>query len=92
MQKHNCPICKTELMPFERYPKYVCESCAKKATDANGTKVEFGNTSICGGFEGYYLDTKEAYNSQTCYIDGIECFAEEARFGGIVIQKVDIVQ
>jgi hypothetical protein len=41
MQKHNCPICKTDLMPFERYPKYICESCAKKATDAKGRMVEF---------------------------------------------------
>lgn len=35
-----------------------------------------------------FLDTQEAYTSHTCFIDGIECFADEARFGGIVIQTV----
>ncbi|TVQ09222.1 MAG: ADP-ribosylglycohydrolase family protein [Balneolaceae bacterium] len=37
-----------------------------------------------------YADSGEAYNSRVCYIDGIECRAGEARFGGIVIEAVDL--
>jgi hypothetical protein len=89
VETQNCSICKTELMLFERYPKYICESCAKKATDLNGRSIEFGNTNMFGGCIGYYKDTKELYPYNSCYVDGIECKAEEARFGGIVIQKVE---
>jgi hypothetical protein len=35
-----------------------------------------------------YADTGEAYASHVCYIDGVACYADEARFGGIVIQTV----
>jgi len=33
-------------------------------------------------------DSKEEYKSHDCYIDGIKCRADEARFGGIVIEVV----
>jgi hypothetical protein len=35
-----------------------------------------------------YADTGEEYPSRECFIDGLRCEAEEARFGGIVIQRV----
>ncbi|MGD8759525.1 MAG: hypothetical protein PVJ07_04685 [Anaerolineales bacterium] len=36
-----------------------------------------------------YADTGEAYASHDCFIDGVACYADEARFGGIVIQAVE---
>ena len=86
--KQFCPICNSEVTPYSRYPKYVCNECFDKATDKDGRKVTFANTHIMGyGCEGIYIDTREKYNSNICYIDGQECEADEARFGGIVIEK-----
>jgi DNA-directed RNA polymerase subunit RPC12/RpoP len=86
IKKHNCPICKRELKSETRYPNYICAKCSVKATDINGRKLTFGNISIGGGFKAIYLDTKEIYNSHICFVDNIECYADEARFGGIVVQ------
>jgi hypothetical protein len=39
-------------------------------------------------FEGIITETKEKYESQICYTEGVRCWAEEARFGGIVIETM----
>jgi len=88
MNKHNCPICQIELDNNPRYPNYVCKTCAVLATDKDGRKLVFYNIDMAGGYEAKYVDNNEVYSSHTCYINGIECHADEARFGGIVIQKV----
>jgi hypothetical protein len=81
-----CAICGTAIPFSERYPHYLCALCADRAVDENGRKLAFSNVSMSGGFIAYYPDTKEERDSHICYIDGIECRADEARFGGIVIQ------
>lgn len=87
MQKtQKCPICRAEVEFVKRYPKCVCVSCYKKATDENGRRLKFFNVSLSGGFAAYYADTNEERKSHICYIDGIKCRADEVRFGGIVIQ------
>lgn len=43
---------------------------------------------MSGGFEAIATDTKEKHPSHICYIEGVECWADEARFGGIVIQTL----
>jgi hypothetical protein len=73
----------------QRYPKSICGICSKEVTDIDERNVEFYNTQIGGnGCQGYYSGTgqKEKYDSNLCYINGKEFYAEEARFGGIVIQ------
>lgn len=87
INKQNCPICNSEIQHNARYPRYVCNECYHKATDNNGRKVIFGNVSLSGGCEGIYPDTKEKYKYNICYIEGHECIADEAKFGGIVIEK-----
>ena len=86
-EKYCCPICSVELRPNSRYPRYVCQECKSKATDESGRALGFGNIDMSGGFVAKYRDTNEMYDSHTCYIDGIECFANEARFGGVVVEK-----
>jgi hypothetical protein len=86
MVKYNCPICSTELNFNERYPKSICNNCCELAMDKNGRKLRFHNLSFAGGYEAIFDDTKEVYNSHICFISGIECWADEARFGGIVIE------
>jgi hypothetical protein len=49
-----------------------------------------------GRFTTLYKDTREPYGGSdygqrhVCYVDGVECFANEARFGGIVIEMVKV--
>jgi hypothetical protein len=83
---HPSPICSNPVPHWERYPRAVCQDCYNKACNAQGQKLLFFNQSMSGGFEAMVADTKEAYPSHLCYIEGKECWADEHRFGGIVIQ------
>lgn len=69
-----------------RYPRYVCGTCYLRAVDEDGRSLSFSNVSLSGGFAALYRDTHEERDSHICYVDGVKCCAEEARFGGIVIQ------
>jgi hypothetical protein len=86
MADYRCPLCGVELESNPRYPAYVCQSCAVRATDFTGRALAFGNIGLGGGFSAILIDTGELYDSQVCYIDGVKCHADEARFGGIVIE------
>lgn len=46
----------------------------------------FGNTDLSGGFVATYADSGEIRLAHDCFVRGIHCWADEARFGGIVIQ------
>jgi hypothetical protein len=81
-----CPICGKGVPESPRYPDYVCDDCYVTATDNNGRKLDFYNTNVLGGYEALFPDTGEPYHSHVCYIRGVECYADEARFGGIVIR------
>src|SRR5688500_15724090 len=84
--KQYCPICGAEVAPSLRYPSYVCRDCYQKAVDSSGRALRFYNESFSGGFIANYADTDEDYGSHVCFIDGVECWADEAHFGGIVIR------
>jgi hypothetical protein len=84
----HCPICQKEVTPDPRYPRSVCADCASRAQSVDGRLLEFFNTDLSGGFVARYRDTLEAYRSHACWIDGVRCHADEARFGGIVIEVV----
>lgn len=90
--KQFCPNCQTEIKSelMLRYPKAICKNCTKEITSKDGRKVEFFNTGF-SGCQGYYASTnqEEEYPSETCYLNHKEYTAEEARFGGIVIQQND---
>lgn len=83
-----CPICGRGVPASPRYPNYVCSACFVEAADEDGHLLDFHNISMTGGFEAVYRATKERRNSHICYIRGIQCYANEARFGGIVIQPI----
>ena len=93
--KQFCPICNSEVMPMQRYPDYVCESCAVEVTDLNGELVEFYNESISGGLVAHrknpasgrfdFVDPELSKNP-IVIIRNVKCFAAEAKFGGIVFR------
>ena len=86
--EHKCPICQVELRKNPRYPNYICIDCSNKASDISGRRLAFFNLSFSGGYGVSYLDTDEKYDSHICYIENVKCYADEARFGGIVIEKI----
>lgn len=86
---HQCPICGVPLEPVARYPRYVCNDCADKAASADGRPLKFFNLGLSGGYGAIYADDQTRYNSHDCFIDGQSCRADEARFGGIVIELLD---
>ncbi|RUL78220.1 hypothetical protein EKH80_05110 [Dyella choica] len=86
MQTQHCPICRLEVAVQPRYPRYVCAECAAKAMSQDGRRLAFFNTDVGGGYAAIYADTKQPYSGHECFIDGIRCHADEARFGGIVIE------
>jgi len=81
-----CPICGVSVVPMARYPHYVCATCAAKAVAPDGQSLRFFNLSLSSGFGAEYADTGEPYDNSICFIDGLKCFAAEARFGGSVIR------
>lgn len=90
-QPQFCSNCNQPVNYSSRYPKYICQDCVKLLTDKDGRKVAFYNTELLGyGCQGYYIDVEphEEFDSTTCFIQDTMFFAQEARFGGIVIQKM----
>ena len=47
---HHCPACGAPLPAMARHPWYICALCRDRITDADGYQLEFGNTTISGGF------------------------------------------
>lgn len=84
-----CPICEVPLKSIPRYPNYVCSECASKATSPDGRLLGFSNTGLSGGYIAKYADTGAEYSSHHCVIKNVQCWADEARFGGIVIEVGD---
>jgi hypothetical protein len=83
-----CPLCGAAVPVNPRYPQALCRECAALAGDVRGRPLAFANESMGGGFEARYADTGEEYLSHECWVRGVRCWADEARFGGIVIQPI----
>jgi hypothetical protein len=87
-RSQTCPICGLGQSASARYPNYLCKTCVAKATDAQGKRLEFFNAGAYGGFGANFVDSALAYSSHECFVDGVACRADEARFGGIVLEPI----
>lgn len=87
-----CPICGSAQHFNPRYPRHLCRDCAAQAADESGRLLKFCNVSFSGGFQAAYADTGETRESHICFVRGIRCWADEAYFGGIVIQPQDVTR
>lgn len=85
-QQQTCPVCQSEVEFVARYPDYVCRDCCQRTVDAEGRPLDFFNVDLSGGFCARYTDNQQRYESHQCFIDGKQCHADEAHFGGIVIR------
>lgn len=89
MERGTCPICNTEVRRLSRYPLSICDTCCSTVKDRSGNPVDFINTHFPGiGFASLHtIDGKVIQKEDNiCFANGVKCFAQEARFGGIVIQ------
>lgn len=91
-----CPLCLDTMIYFTpRYPQMICQKCSNgdngTIVDSSGNKVSFYNADIYGGFISIHIINNEKVTKEdhVCFINNIKCFATDARFGGIVIQKMD---
>ena len=84
MKNKNCPICDKNMMYLERYPKMICQECIELTVNKNGESIKFYNIDHTGRFVSMVNDIKG--EEHECYINNIKCRADEARFGGIVVE------
>jgi len=83
-----CPTCGREVEPNPRYPRYLCSACVERAADTNGELIQFYQASPDDQYAARYATTGVDYPNHECFVDGVKCWADEARFGGIVVQTV----
>jgi diaminopimelate decarboxylase len=86
VKEYVCPICGASGQLTPRYTKAVCGDCSKRAKSPDGLLLKFSNIDLGGGFQAKYAESDEKYKSHQCFIDNIECYADEAHMGGIVIE------
>jgi predicted amidophosphoribosyltransferase len=85
-ETQKCPICGMELPASKRYKNYVCDKCIERAVDEDGKPASFyseARRNEDGSFQTPYTLRK------VCYIDGIKCRGQEAKFGGLVVEPVE---
>ncbi len=94
---HPCPICGTPTAHQDRYPASVCADCQHRAADSDGRRVVAYNEGFGGGLIVFYAEAPTGPQSEIagdvletgrCWIDGIACVMQEARFGGVVVQRL----
>jgi len=83
-----CPICDEEVKTNPRHPRYLCRARVGWATDENAEQVHFFQSSPDGRYAARYVATGDDYPSHECCVDGVKCWADEARFGGIIVQVI----
>lgn len=86
-----CPSCHKNIPICIRHPKYICRDCLQKYPSLNeeGKEVIFSNASWSGGFISRVKGSDILEENHVCYINGIKCWADEYRFGGIVIEALE---
>ncbi len=94
---HPCPICGSPTPHEDRYPAAVCADCRQRTVDRDGRRVVGYNEGLSGGLIVFYAESPSGPQSEVagevletgrCWIDGIECSMGEARFGGVVVQRI----
>ena len=85
---NNCPVCNKKRETMERYPRSVCRNCLSlyKTRDIKGNIIEYFNEGFGGGF----ISKKGGVNGTEhhCSVNNVLCYADEARFGGIVVSAI----
>jgi hypothetical protein len=87
-----CPTCGGIGRKSTRYPAALCEACQADVVDSAGLPVQLFNEDFTGGLKIItHIRTYVGSGAENLalYVNGIECRAQEHRFGGVVVQPVD---
>jgi hypothetical protein len=76
MSDQNCPICNDIVESNIRYPKYICAQCLTDGVEINAKQVALVDLGVY------------SKGDISCRVNGTECIAKEARFGGVVVQPI----
>jgi len=76
MTEQFCPICKESVKPQPRYLSYICESCLADGVEVDGRIITKSEIDVY------------SHVSVNCKVHGLDCVAQEARFGGTVVQAI----
>jgi hypothetical protein len=94
MADQHCPLCGAGVTTSPRYPDHLCTECAGRAVDADGRPLRFYNVSFSGGFRAVFADDETDADAVSrdhlVFVDGVRCWADEARFGGIVLRPAPL--
>lgn len=78
-----CHVCRVAA---PESPFYICEKCREyPVLNSDGDEMVYYNKSVTGGFEAKNKRTSEISEDHVCYINGVKCWADEYRFGGVMI-------
>lgn len=84
-----CPVCGGEGRGSISYPAAICRDCEARLVDWAGQPVDVTSTSFLGtGIQVSNGEDVVVDDDTPIFVDGIECWAREARFGGVVVQPV----
>lgn len=84
-----CPVCGGEGRGSISYPAAICRDCEARLVDWAARPVEVTNTSLLGtGIQVSNGDDVIVDDDTPLFVDGIACWAREARLGGVVVQPV----
>ena len=82
---------------FDRYPNYICGDCVSKLVDVNDVPIRAQNETLLGtGLAAWLLDGETGNSDKLdpiasmtgqAYCYGVMCKAEEAYFGGVIVQS-----
>jgi hypothetical protein len=82
-----CPVCRGEGRGSVSYPAAICRACEGRLVDWAGRPVDLANTFLLGaGIQVSNGDDVIVDGDTPIFVDGIACWAREARFGGVVVQ------
>jgi len=83
MEMKQCPTCDKTIQLIPRYPNAICNECGELAVTSKDEPIDFKNEGPFGGFISI-INGKEGEEHE-CFVNGKKCWAEEGRFGFIVI-------
>lgn len=81
-----CPICHAAVEPSDRYPALPVPSLQRPRHRCVGACARVSNTDTAAASRRTTQIPANRRDGHNCQVDGVPCRADEARFGGIVVQ------
>jgi len=83
---YTCPTCSNVITKNKKYPTEICDECWYLTKNKNGRDIHFANKGINGRF--LSMVGEKVVNQHQCFVNGIECYADEGKYGGIIIEAI----